>query len=311
MLREYNLRLQDIERERVEQVEQINRQHQQRQIDLEKRYRQQLADIEQRFADTAEEALRNRDAVMLLRAMRDRDRARRDAERDREEQQQEEQDSYREQLRQAEKSHREQLRSAQEALRRQEEQLRLSLQRQAEDRMISFRRQLQDMRTANARQREDMARSYDRQREDLQRHLLQQEGLWGVHLGRLQGMLTQFVATLTWAGAQTASLWNITQGLQRLSRMGVPVPRINIPMIGMQHGGTGVVTQPTLFMAGERGPERFAFAPVGVGGTVRFDVRVQHSGEVGGSSWIGPTLDQFDAAVNEKLVKLARVLRGG
>lgn len=306
MQRDYTYRLQDIERERIEKLEAVRQQHRQREIDLEERYQERLRDIQFRFADAADEALRTRDAVALLRAMRDRARGIRDAERDRDKEQRTEDKNYQEQLQAAREANEERIRQAQEAYRRQEEQLRISLQRQAEDRIISLRRQLQDMNIAQGRQREDLARNYQRQQEDLQRHLLQQEGLWGAHLGRLQGMLASFVATMTWAGAQTASLWRFQQAFANLGQMGLPVPAF-----GMQKGGAGTVTKPTLFMAGERGPERFAFAPVGVGGTVRFDVRVQHSGEVGGGSWIGPTLDQFDAAVNTKLVRLAKVLRGG
>ena len=33
----------------------------------------------------------------------------------------------------------------------------------------------------------------------------------------------------------------------------------------MQYGGSGVVTQPTMFMAGDTGPEAYSFVPLGAG----------------------------------------------
>ena len=54
------------------------------------------------------------------------------------------------------------------------------------------------------------------------------------------------------------------------SRMG-SIRDIGIPSTGggggWAEGGSGIVSRPTLFLAGEAGPERFAFTPVGKGGS--------------------------------------------
>ena len=304
---DYSTKLQDLERQRVQQIEQVQSQHRRRQLDLEEQYQERLRDIQLNFADAADEALRSRDAVALLRAMRDRARGLRDAEHDRVKRQQDEEENYQEQLQQAAATHAERIRQAQEAYRRQQEDLRLSLRRQQEDRAIAYQRQLQDLALAEARQREDLQRNYARQQEDLRRNLLQSAGLWEQYISGTNAQLTAFVNMLNMAGQASLAFFRIQQMLGTLGKLGVPVPAL--PAFGMQHGGAGTVTQPTLFMAGERGPERFAFAPVGISGAVRFDVHVQHSGNAG--SWIGPTLDQFDAAVNDKLIRLAKILRGG
>jgi len=91
-----------------------------------------------------------------------------------------------------------------------------------------------------------------------------------------KGMLTYILAP--WKGFLEL-LKKVIEGVKRIPVIGSRIPGIGIAgdvvsaalvkiseITYMQHGGMGIVTKPTLFMAGEAGREAFAFSPAGMAG---------------------------------------------
>jgi hypothetical protein len=75
-------------------------------------------------------------------------------------------------------------------------------------------------------------------------------------LSAIAGALTATVFGIPWAGAI----------LVGVAAIGVAIAA-GTGVIKMADGGSGVVTKPTLFLAGEAGPESFNFTPLGKGGS--------------------------------------------
>jgi hypothetical protein len=95
-------------------------------------------------------------------------------------------------------------------------------------------------------------------------------------------LLAGTVASSVAAGATVAAAWAPAAAMVSLATLGanaVPASaaliNVNILSVGlakagaataMAYGGDGVVSRPTLFLAGENGPERATFQPLGAGG---------------------------------------------
>lgn len=69
---------------------------------------------------------------------------------------------------------------------------------------------------------------------------------------------------------------------------------------GMAQGGEGIVTRPTLFLAGEAGSERYSFAPIGRGGAGR-DINIYLTAVINNRSDILSLAEELGIAVEREL----------
>ena len=150
-------------------------------LSIERDYQQRLADIRLDFEQSAEEAVRSNDAIGFLRAQRQRDNARADAQTDRQARLDEVAISADQQREQARIHQQQELEDLQLALQRKIEAEQQAMQQRLDDAEIESRRrqdrleadkkqELTDIDTAEERKRADLNTSYQQQLVDLQRH---------------------------------------------------------------------------------------------------------------------------------------------
>jgi hypothetical protein len=134
-------RLEDIARRRAESIAQIMenaneaqrnamQQHAEARIDIEREYGRRLRDIKMRFEYEAEELSRSRDAIGLLRLMRQNKQELKEAKQSRDDSYEDARLSYERQRKEIEKQRREQLKDLEKQLRKEEEEYQRSLERQ-------------------------------------------------------------------------------------------------------------------------------------------------------------------------------------
>lgn len=101
-------------------------------------------------------------------------------------------------------------------------------------------------------------------------------------------------ATVDWGRAAAgiaANLWlaPVVAGIIAAALVGMYAVQAN----WMATGGSGIVSEPTLFVAGERGPEHYSFTPVSRGspggaisvGTINLTVKTDSPDRIGESVW--------------------------
>jgi len=210
--------------------------------DIEYEYQKRLRDIQRNYQQSAEEAIRNRDARALMEAGRQRDRELQEAGEARDEQNAEAQSQYQKQLEQAQMALQQQEEAAREGLRKQQEELAAALAERAEEERIAEQRAAEDAERARAREM----------------------GAIRTWQGQVLGeAMTAHQAELTELQLHHGKM--LAERNRYLAAFGVrPSGRTSVQE--MQYGGSGIVTQPTVFVAGEAGPERYSFTPLGGGG---------------------------------------------
>lgn len=166
--RDLQRREQEILRRHTNRVGEIEQESANNRVDIEEDFRRQLEDIRRRFDFEAEEAVRQNDAVALLRIRRrmrfeleeaanNRDERVADEELDRERAIEAERERLQQQLEEARIANEERL-----------EDLRISLQREFEEQAIAHERELEELRISEERKRQELELSHQRQLEDLQ-----------------------------------------------------------------------------------------------------------------------------------------------
>jgi hypothetical protein len=148
--------------------------------------------------------------------------------------------------------------------------LAIALERERRDRAIAWQRQDEDLALARARREAKVQEWYDAERMALQTQLDRLNEIIGAGYGEQLSTYQQF--TEDWlATSDTFAAAIQRQGLTQMRPPGLgagftlgrtPSGAITRNVIPMAEGGEGVVSRPTLFLAGEGGPERFSFAPV-------------------------------------------------
>jgi len=287
LTRDHERKLADIKTDMAKKVQEFIDDANKKREELEIKHQQRLQDIQLKYQDTVEEAARSNDAVAVVRAMRQRQRDLRDAdiarqreaeglERDLSEKRekivedadtrrQDEIDRYNQALA-----------DQQEAERQQAEDLALSLRRQEEDRQLSWQRQ-----------EEDRQESYDRQMDALNRWHAEEKAAIDAHYmelitGAQEAVITAGEAiaaatTVAITAISTAALNAEQQWANRHAYLGgqtTPAPPSTIGLTPEEQwrkrhdwfrgeGGLDVVSRPTSFVMGERGPEAVLSVPLG------------------------------------------------
>jgi len=214
--------------------------------DIERDYQKQIRDIQRNYQQSAEEAIRNRDALALKQAGQQRDRELQEAGESRDEQNADAQKQYQKQLEQAQLALQQQEEAARENLRKQQEELIAALAEEAEQQRIADQRAAEDADRARAREM-GAIRTW-------------QGILLGEAITAHQTELAELVAHHTQMLAERRR-YLLAAGVMTGRRRRKVEPPSGVQQ--MQHGGSGIVTQPTVFVAGEAGPERYSFTPLG------------------------------------------------
>lgn len=276
---DYNERRRERERDNQKKLDDFWDQMNLRREKLLNRHLERMEAIRERFRFSAEEAARRNDAVAFLRAVRQRDmdielektryKNRKDElEKDIALRLKKLKDSFDEQRRADEKRLRDAVEEAKKAYARQLEDLEISLRRQEEDRQRSWARQEEDLDTSLRRRDEDRQRWYDKERGDLDAQLAKLEAILGsgyqrqedLQAAHLERMLDQRKA---WREAEIAMSRPVyTPPTQSTYRPPEANPYDSGDIYYRGEGGVDVVNRPTAFVAGEKGPEVHAWAPM-------------------------------------------------
>lgn len=242
---DYSQKIEDAETDYLRDIEDSQRDNANRRIEIEQRYQERLIQIQRRFEDEYWNAVKTRDAVGLVEAVRNRNRGIQDATRQRDN------DLANEDRQDAEK--------AQKAW--------ITYQRKLADAQRYYTRAMQDQRTNEQRATDDenrnfrfreteLRRHYQWRLEEIQRNLQQEldeanakygqaEADYSAHLARMAAIAASYMSSLTgatgWWGSGDTSQHNRAEG------------------------GLDMVSSPTRFMAGEAGPELVFTVPLGGG----------------------------------------------
>ena len=321
--RDLGRRLEDIRRDQDRKQEDNRKQQQRKLEDLERAHQLRLIQIQLDYQDAVEEALRSNDAVAILAAMRTRRRAIRDEELKQKEQREtqriEGERTREDQLKDYEQRRQDALRDHQQRL----DDLRLAIQRETEEKLR------QDERDRILRQMQ-----HDWAVADIKRQFTEQlreaDNFYGAGQGKAAKNASQ-MAQIAKTGAiqigqQTAagiklggtsvlgalSSWSqqyitlLQQNAQAIARIrNLPTP---IPGEAMAEGGIRMVNQPTMFRAGEAGPEIAAFIPL------RHTMSINHNfGNLGmtlNGQGVNASERQTEAIVWAILAQLPDILSG-
>ncbi len=205
-------RLEDLARRRNEQINQILqnandaqeqalRQSAQNKLDIERNYRRQLRDIQDRFEYDASELARARDAIGLLRLMRQKKREMAEAKKARDDAVKDNQINYKRQLAEIDRQRQEQLQRLEDQFAREEEEFQRNKDRE---------KQIQDLH--DRWEDEDRKRQYAKRLADLLKNLKGMEGITDTELDALYTYWeTYFGDLLTLAQQKQAEITAIIQ----------------------------------------------------------------------------------------------------
>lgn len=289
--RKHTSRLAKIESKRDEQIATFRQKAQKQKEDLELKHQERLFKINTKFFDTVEEAARKNDAVAVVRAIRERNRAIRDAERTKAVENKTLDDKLVEQRRKidddfakrkAEENQRVQEEIALANIRyaKQLEDLRIQKEREREIRKLHQQWEEEDLARAHARQLAELERTkakqlaeiddwYRQEREKLQANIAAQTAIavnginnFGVQAAQATteaiSRVTQAAMAAMSAGVETDRWRQQSRDITGQSASG----RTSERWQHRQRGGIDVVNRPTHYVAGEGGAEVAAFMPL-------------------------------------------------
>lgn len=280
----YNRKVEDIRRDQEQKRDDFQRDANKKREKLEKDHQDRLLKIRNAYYDALEEAVRQNDAVAVLRAMRERNRALRD-ERQRyrreqddledslDERRQEIKEDFERRLEDARIARDRQIADAQEGYARQQADLEESRRRQRIIREMHYRWEEEDLRRSQSRQEADAKRSYQRQQTDLQTHLnnLQRMSVQNVQqTGQALATATaNGIAAVGQAAVSEARSWakrllvTTSEGMSGNSYSG----QFGGGVVGggrlyRDAGGIDIANKPTPVMVAGSGPEALISVPI-------------------------------------------------
>jgi len=286
----------DLDRDYIIAKQDAARKFRENEIKAERDYQQLLKRLREEFLFDLEDALREYDALQVLRLIRRYKLDKEQAEDGHDEERRDAKEAYRRELEDLARKHAEEERDNKESLARQIADAQLAAERKREDARVAFERELADEAEALQRQKEEEAANYaDRQAElekdleDRKTKILEAFGeeiavttvsldtvakLFSAFLGEkgvVAGVIDQYMAILSIAAIETdktiQQMMQSIASLNALSATPLPINQINAvpPGIGIPSHATGVknklLTRPQLFMAGEV-PEIMNITPV-------------------------------------------------
>ncbi len=288
---QYSDALQQAQQSYNDAVAQAAQQHARRMEDIERRYQERKRQIEERFSVSFQDAVRKRDALALIEAIRTRQRDLENARRERDQQRTDAEADYNRQIaeqqqalerarEQARIAREQQLSDLQENLRRQEEELNASRAKQLEDMRRAEEREAEDRAIANRRKLEDMQRQFTLERAQAEAAYLGDETAYRAHLERMLQLTQQYIPRIYTMRPTTGGV----------------LPSGRVP--GFADGGVMIANTPTLARFGESGPELVIAQPLS--GSFTHNVTGAITAQMAGMQ------GQLTAAVNQAVIEAFR-----
>jgi hypothetical protein len=330
-------RLAKIESRRDEQLSQHRQRAQKEREDLEAKHQERLWKINTKYFDTIEEAARKNDAVAVVRAMRERARAIRDAEHQKgiekdavedrlAEQRKKIQDDYEKRKAEENARYQEEIARANARYAKQLEDLRIQKERERKLRQLHQQWEEEDLQRSYARQLANLERARDRQLAEIDDWYAQERAKLQANIATQTAMVVNGIndmgvqAAAATTRAANAVVEAAARGTSRRQRTRGAPRRAPESTAGLspeeqwrrrhqyfrQAGGVDVVNKPTHYVAGEGGAEVAAFIPIRRMMNVRHsfgNLPMNISGLPGGTN-----TGQAEAIVNQAMQMIAERL---
>jgi hypothetical protein len=237
--------------------------------DIERDYQDTVRNIQQTYQEDALDAVRNLDAIALIRAREKRDKDLANAAQTRDRANSDENENYGRQLYELQRSLEDKKREAEAAYQRGLEDQRRAEQEALQSAKDNLNQQNADAKSAYDQRLADIRQSYANETAEAQAHYLNQEAALRAHLAAMQAIMAAY-------GIST----------------GTPTRKVSGPRA---EGGVDIVNTPTQFTAGEAGPEMAMFIPLNRALPSPVAQTVNHVGDFSHS---------IDAAVNSSVAGL-------
>jgi hypothetical protein len=234
-------KIEDAETDYLQAIEDNQSETANNRIEIEQRYQERLIQIQRTFEDSYWNAVKSRDAVALVEAVRNRNRGVQDAthQRDIDMSNEDRQSAERERL--AALAYQRKLEDARRYYERAMQDQQLDEQRRKQDENTNYRNRERELTTHYQQQLDTIRAGLQAQLDEANAKYGQSEADYSAHLARMAAIAASYMASL--GGGSSDYYYRGEQ--QR------------------QSGGADLVTSPTRFLAGEAGPELVLTVPMG------------------------------------------------
>lgn len=270
LARDYSDEIAKAETDYQRGIEDASYQHGQKLADIERDYQNTIRNIQQTYQEDALDAIRNLDAIGLIRAKEKRDKDLANARTSRDQANAAEDENYTRQL--------------------------YELQRALDDKKreaeLAYQRGLEDQRRAEQEALQDAKNSYAQQNADIRKAL--DDKMAAIN----QSYANENAAAAAQYGYSETALRTHLQAMQAIMaqfNIGGVVPTSGSRVNRRQAGGVDIVNSPTQFLAGEAGPEMAMFIPLNRSIPAPAAQTINHVGDFSHS---------IDAAINSSVAGL-------
>lgn len=221
-------------------LEDLNYNHGNKLADIERGYQDRIREIQTTYQEDAQDAVRNLDAIALLRAREKRDKDLTAARQSHDEEVRAEQEAYQRSLYELQRALQDKRDEAERDRRRALDEQRQNEQEAQDDAKQAYRDQLTDAQNAFAEKQATIRAQYAQEDAAAQAHYLSQEAALTNHLAAMQAIMARYGML----GGESVNPVRVGGGYRRAQ------------------GGIDIVNSPSQFTVGEAGPELMITAPL-------------------------------------------------
>lgn len=221
-------------------LEDLNYGHGNKLADIERGYQDRIREIQMTYQEDAQDAVRNLDAIALLRAREKRDKDLTAARQSHDEEVRAEQEAYQRSLFELQRALQDKRDEAERDRRRALDEQRQNEQDAQDDAKQAYRNQLTDAQNAFAEKQATIRAQYAQEDAAAQAHYLSQEAALTNHLNAMQAIMARYGML----GGESVNPVRVGGGYRRAQ------------------GGIDIVSSPSQFTVGEAGPELMITAPL-------------------------------------------------
>lgn len=284
LAREYSDKIASAETDYQRAIEDANYQHDKKLVDIERDYQRTIQSIQQTYQEDSLDAIRNLDAIALIRAKEKRDKDLANAETSRNDANAAEGENYTRQLYEAQRAFEDKRREAEIAYQRGLEEQKRAEAEALQEAKNAYNQQTTDARNAYNEKLRTIQQAYNNENAAASAQYGYSEAAYRDHLQRMQAITAAYGI-----GAATS-----TRGTGTLHRR--------------QGGGLDIVSSPTQFLAGEAGPEMVYTAPLNRSVPISTPQIIEHTGDFQHS--IDSTIRSSVAGMDGRIVAaVSKVLR--
>lgn len=281
LARDYSDKITAAELDYQRGVEDAQYNHGQKLVDIERDYQRAIRDAQQTYQEDALEAVRNLDAIGLLRAKEKRDKDLAAARTSRDEANAAESENYSRQLYEAQRALEDKRREAELAYQRGLEDQRVAEQKAMQEAKNTYNQQVADAAQGFADKQAAIDQAYRNENAAAAAQYGYAESAYRNHLVAMRNILAQYGIGTTGTGGGGGG------GIR-----------------GRQYGGMDVVSSPTTFRVGEAGPEMVYVAPLGRQIQAPVSQTINHTGDFSHS--INAAISSSVAGLDGRIVAVVR-----